>query len=362
MEPTSTERSYTEPDETVIERKSEPTEPIDRATVTGERTASRKDECHIMLAHVNLLRIRRQLTQATEMCEGALRRWPLRPDAHTLLGDLYREDGRIDDAIVRYCRALELDPNSSVNRKKLAEIVQVKRRSLSSTTGEKKQAGGLKLDRLTRSIVLVLATLMLATIMMAPIIFQKRLQLEAADSTNGSIDRTINLDPIILQSPTAPAATAQTLQTAVIRDAVEQSLLDAMNSDKTLSSQNLEVTNVEELPSSGTLAITFLDRLIGATGNSKSAILKNSLLVGILAGEKWTSADVKVIETRCLVPPTTPPATPPLPTATSSDILVFDGQIDRTALQNPGFEIETLTSDSELESCFTSTWWANPSQ
>ncbi len=79
-------------------------------------------EMYPLLAAANLLRIRRQWDDATAKCIEVLRKYPNNASAHSLLGDIYRDQGMLRDAIEWYKLALELDPTSRADRAKLDHL------------------------------------------------------------------------------------------------------------------------------------------------------------------------------------------------------------------------------------------------
>jgi len=66
-----------------------------------------------LLTQANLHRVRSEWKEATDSCVAVLRAQPGNPTAHSLLGDIYRDQGRLDDAIQWYRMAIELRPNPS---------------------------------------------------------------------------------------------------------------------------------------------------------------------------------------------------------------------------------------------------------
>jgi hypothetical protein len=85
-----------------------------------------------LLARANLLRMRGQWADAVELCTQALRADPHSAAAHSLLGDIYENQGRLDKAIHWYQLALDLDPESVADRAKLArarELQAVRKRT-----------------------------------------------------------------------------------------------------------------------------------------------------------------------------------------------------------------------------------------
>jgi hypothetical protein len=364
MEPSSTERATkARKEQRPGGRKSEPTEPIERKDIAPSNPDSGKDECYLMLAQVNLLKIRKQIDAAVELCETALQNWPFRADGHALMGDLYHEQGRLDDAILRYCRVLELDPQNKPNRKKLAELVREKRQQLRPETDSSSPSGGLRMDRFVRAIILVLATVMLVTIMMAPVVFQRRRQTEAGSQTGLTVDRQINLSPIVLQ-PTVPDPNPGNVQTPAtadiseIRDPVEQALVDLMDNDKTLLQQGIQVLDAQEEPEGNSFSITYLDRPAGGLDANRTDILRNSLVVAQSASDRFGQRNIQEFTIRCLLLTDASPTSTPTPGSQISGTtsLVFTGTIQRSAIPSDSLDLNSATYD-DMQAYFTNPWW-----
>jgi len=323
-----------------------------------------KDDCYLLLAQVNLLRVRKESEAALALCGTAIERWPLRADAHALMGDLYQELGRFDDAILRYCRVLEIDPLNKTNRKKLADVVRIKRQMLgSSASTTPRPSRDIRFDRVVRAIVLALATTMLVTIMIAPVVFERRKSNDATVDSSTTVDKRIDLNPIILQ-PTLPSTTPTSVdnsntENVIIRDPVEQSLVDLMSSDKTLLGQGIQVLDAQEDPGSNGFAITFLNRSDQNTPITKTELLQNAITVAESALSRLGSISVKQLTIRCLVlSPSTPDQsdtdTTPISGTTN---LSFVGTIQRDQIPPAGSNTNGMSSDA-LEELFTNTWWA----
>lgn len=74
------------------------------------------------LAEVNLLRMRGRYDEALEKCTALLRQRPNDPLLHSLIGDIYRDQGNPGEAVQWYRMALDLDPNSDYVREKLDRV------------------------------------------------------------------------------------------------------------------------------------------------------------------------------------------------------------------------------------------------
>jgi hypothetical protein len=73
-----------------------------------------------LLTRANLLRMRGHWAEAADECVQVLHRDPANPTAHSLLGDVYQDQGRPEEARYWYQLALELSPHSKADRAKLA--------------------------------------------------------------------------------------------------------------------------------------------------------------------------------------------------------------------------------------------------
>lgn len=73
------------------------------------------------LSQANVFRLKKEFEKAIDTCIQVLKSDPANATAHSLLGDIYREQGKIEDALRWYQMALELKPNPT-DRKKLAEL------------------------------------------------------------------------------------------------------------------------------------------------------------------------------------------------------------------------------------------------
>ena len=97
------------------------------APVEGDRARTSlggpEGEVYPLLAQANLLRIRRQWEKAVAKCIEVLRRYPNNVSAHSLLGDIYRDQDRPRDALEWYKLTVELDPGSRVDRDKLDAMI-----------------------------------------------------------------------------------------------------------------------------------------------------------------------------------------------------------------------------------------------
>ncbi len=74
------------------------------------------------LARANLLRMRGQWEEAMRVCADVLRQFPNNVHAHALMGDIYRDQGNLEEAAQWYKLALDLAPDSVVDRRRLEQV------------------------------------------------------------------------------------------------------------------------------------------------------------------------------------------------------------------------------------------------
>lgn len=93
--------------------------------VSGAESAGIEREVYSLLATANLYRIRGLWQEAENKCVEVLRRYPNNPTAHSLLGDIYADQGRWEEAKEWYELALELNPSSQADKKKLERVNKI---------------------------------------------------------------------------------------------------------------------------------------------------------------------------------------------------------------------------------------------
>ena len=81
------------------------------------------DDTHRLLAEANLLRIRKQLDEAIAICTRVLRLDPANATAHSLMGDIHRDEGDYREALGWFKLAVQLNPDNPADRKKLEEMI-----------------------------------------------------------------------------------------------------------------------------------------------------------------------------------------------------------------------------------------------
>ncbi|MCS6829737.1 MAG: tetratricopeptide repeat protein [Armatimonadota bacterium] len=153
------------------------------------------------LAQANLLRLRGQWQEAMRVCADVLRQFPGNVHAHALMGDIYRDQGNLEEAAQWYKLALELAPESIVDRQRLEQV----QRELELRQKAQSQSQEVEhLQKQARSLRIFSASIMGLAVLIAVGItwaFQSRI---AKGTTSLSIT-TSRLPTEVSSVPTLPA-------------------------------------------------------------------------------------------------------------------------------------------------------------
>ncbi|HXH61440.1 MAG TPA: tetratricopeptide repeat protein [Fimbriimonadaceae bacterium] len=114
-------------------------------------------EVYREITQANLNRIRGDYKDAVDVCLGILKRYPNNGTAHTLLGDIYAEQGELEQSAQWYEMALDLRPESQNDRRKLEAVQRRMSEQEAATTA--KQLGIPQGGPRTQQYVYVIAIL-----------------------------------------------------------------------------------------------------------------------------------------------------------------------------------------------------------
>jgi len=94
------------------------------AAVSPHSPSSRSaSDPYLLLMTANVLRLRRQWSLAEAKCSELLKLDPENAAAHSLMGDVLRDQGRVPDAIEWYKLAVDRDPANETDRRKLEALI-----------------------------------------------------------------------------------------------------------------------------------------------------------------------------------------------------------------------------------------------
>ena len=308
-------------------------------------------EAYTLLAQANLLRMRGCWEEAVQNCMTALRLAPDSSSAQSLLGDIYENQGRFDDAIQWYRMALDANPDSPADKIKLDRLLS--RQSPLSVSHnlavdnliihKSDSSARLHLLREHPETTLRYASLAAALIVIVIVIFAyAAVHHQAALSSLGLSNQDLQTKPVVVP----PAVSLPTAVTAPVtwRDTSEQALLDTLLASSQLSSQGITVTDIRTDPR--TQQITVALALSPTAPLTRSAILHSSLhtIEAIAALSPSTGS----FSARCLVLPKSG-------TTVGGATLLFVGDVSQSTLPST---TAPEPSDEQIQTIFSNVWWS----
>ncbi len=313
-------------------------------------------EAYALLAQANLLRMRGCWEDAVGNCMAALRLVPDSPSAQSLLGDIYENQGRYDDAIQWYRMALDANPESPADRLKLDRLLQrqqpssrperkaVTVESDSGTSGPASEATApgplwrrLRQDpeAALRYGALAAAALVCLVVVFAYGAVHRRATLAALGLTSYQEVKTA---PIVVPPASGPPASAGAESTP--RDMAEQAVLGVLRGSSSLSAQGITVGDVQFDPRAGRMSITL--SLSSPRGLTRLAVLRSALHAAQAGAAASPSATAFTLRSL---------------TAGAGDgaSLIFVGDVSQSALPGAG---AAEPDDDHVQALFTNSWWS----
>ncbi len=334
---------------------------------TTEHTeAALPREAYTLLAQANLLRMRGRWDEAVEKCMAALRLTPDSATAQSLLGDIYENQGRYDDAIQWYRMALDVNPDSPADKLKLGRLREAgHHRPTDSQHGERTsgadpatKADGPRAEagseRLLRGMAWLAAALFLVAAVLAGVMMSRGQAVPtpitappvvvSTSDTNTPPTPTSNGDPAAtVPAPSAPPAPAPAA------DPAELTLLQTLQQDTTLTSQNVLPEDVQMDPRQNAVTLTVLCPAPAVGGSAREALLRDAALAG-QAGSRAQGDRVTSWTVRCLM-------VSPGGAATDAPGLALVADATTAALTALGSAPVSLSA-TQLQPAFHNVWWS----
>jgi len=307
-------------------------------------------EVYALLAQANLLRMRGHWEEAVDNCMAALRLAPDSPSAQSLLGDIYENQGRFDDAVQWYRMALDANPDSPADRLKLDRLLRTQtasrpdRRAVppdaavpapvapASPFWRKLTQDPEKSLRYGAVLAAVLVSLVVA------LAFAAAHHRAALTALGLGPAREVKAAPVVVSPASGlPAAEAGD----IARDSAEQAVLDTLRGQAGLSASGITVGDVQFDPRAGRMVITL--SLPPPTGLTRVAVLRAALRAaqaGAAASPSTAAFTLRALMTSA---------------TGTGDALVFVGDLSQTALPAAG---TPDLDDDHVQALFTDPWWS----
>ncbi len=322
-------------------------------TSPHEEAALSRD-VYALLAQANLLRVRGQWEEAAKSCMAALRLAPDSSSANSLLGDIYENQGRYDDAAQWYRMALDANPDSPADTVKLDRL---RRREdtrpapsrASASEGAAKPLETMpavrgKVPHFLRDPELALrwgaiaaAVALVLVISVAFHVARQAGPLSAFGFGSDVVVKPVVVPPRAGTLPADPDA-------APAHDPSEQSLLAVLQASQDLSRLGIVVYDVQADPRAGRMTVTF--GMPPSPKLSQAGIARDALQVLKAAGPEPT---VTTYTARCLLVPSS---------GQSSAMLAFVGDASSASVQ-AGASAGAVLTDAQAEAAFSNLWWSS---
>ena len=264
--------------------------------------ADAASQAHRLLAEANLQRIRGNYDAAIDKCTEALQMKPNDPEVHSLLGDIYENQGKLEEASRWYQMAVDLRPDSAVDLAKLEQVRsrldKAKRRKTEITTGSwaKTFLGQSRLDAAIRYIVAVCMVAVLILLIIGLLAWVRQGRRPVQPQRGGQMRGPAAQQPTIQTQPPAAAGTGAD---SLARPAVEQQLLSNLATNPAIASRRIIVEDVKSDPRRHVLIVSFRLR-DAAAPLTRLGLLRDAAAVA--AAAFTASADTAAVTVRILAP------------------------------------------------------------
>lgn len=234
------------------------------------------DEAHTALAAANLLKLRGEWQEAIDKCMLVLSLDEDNAAAHSLLGDIYRDQGRFGEAMHWYRMALDLNPDSPADKTKLEQTVAS---SLTDNAPkrDRKAEWILTVKRVLAESALAIGLLLIITTIW-PMIFHPGVGTETPTDRELGRPQRYRL-PVVSENGEVPQTPAGAVPAAPMSmSKQEDALLQALNSSPALIRHNLEVRAILIDPRNRSAVITVVCPRI-LQGTETEVVVRSGLIV-----------------------------------------------------------------------------------
>ena len=306
-------------------------------------------EVSALLAQANLMRIRGDWDRAVALCMDAMSLSPGYSAPQSLLGDIYENRGDIDDAIRWYKMALDSDPMSLSDRRKLERLQGYDGDAAATGIHEPvsavvvdeptTNAAGYALPIALRFAAIVCALGIVGLTILA--VMKQRSPVTPAAAMAGV--SSISAPPILVKPS---ESTIPVTSGAHASDPGEQSLLDALQVSLTAMNVPVRADDVMSDPRSGAIILT-AELTDTSAMASRDTMLRLAATVAVAGTHLQAASAYNTWTVRLLAPDS----------AHTYPSLAFIGDSQRVNVSALPAELSSATPE-QLAALFTNTWWS----
>jgi hypothetical protein len=314
-----------------------------------------KLEVGAYLTSANLHRIRKEWNESIADATEALRLDPKNADIASLLGVIYQERGMLEDAVIWFQMALEMNPNSTSDRARLKDV----KAHMATISARAKSPNQFSiLDKRTRVWAGAIAVIFVVVVALALMLaFGRRNQQDIAgmakygrqtEPSDRVSEYNSDAPPIIPPSGTAaparqPAHSVSAARQSSTTNSSLRTPAELKISQDVSQAQGIGSAKIDDVIADPRQSIAIVTFSIQASALNKSAVLTAA---GAVARAAFAAnSEVKFVTARCVVSPS----------GQSTTQIAFVGDISRQSLEALG---TNFTAD-QIQASFTGQWW-NP--
>lgn len=296
-----------------------------------------------LLASANLHKIRAEWDDAIDSATDALRLAPRDPDIASLLGSIYEERGMLDESMIWYQMALELNPGSAPDQERLdrvSKLVAANRRGATESFFLFEKRTKLWAWALGAVFVVVVLLALVTTLVRnkQPYMHAKPTQTSRSHDTTPPIGQpgiSIPRGPEPDSESAKPTATEEGSST--LRTSAEADVRTGLSMDPEVAQAGVTIDDVIADPRTGVATVTFTVPFKGVI--SREQIARPTIKVARKTFE--LHREIKYVTTRCLIK-----------IDASAPQVAFVGDIARQSAP-------PTATDQQVAAAFTRPWW-NP--
>ncbi len=240
--------------------------PVTKEDQLDPLLAKIEDRVHATLISANLKKLRGDLDGAIHECISAMRINPNSLEAHSMLGDIYRDKGNIEEAERWYQLALDLNPDSNVDKLRLEQLKTIdaskaikQEHAASPAIRNWLIAGGISVI-----ILVLLIILILPLIHNAPAKESDKVQIPSIQGKASQIRR-----------PSKTTEEQQVVQP--LSSEQEAAIVKNLNYSSLLTNSKIQIVNMTIDPRYNWATITYISQLLPET--SQSLVLARNCVV-----------------------------------------------------------------------------------
>jgi len=299
-----------------------------------------------LLASANLHRLRSEWEAAISDATDALRLDPRNPDVASLLGDIYVQREMLDEALVWYQMALELNPNSTPDRERLEKLSK----EIASRRREEGTGSFKAFEKQTRVWTYALGAVFLLLVVLAfaiPVFRPKPRATEVPTPTASGRPRM----PSRASSPMPPghsepivrpesdsSRTPATGGASSLRTPAESDVRTGLTAAQSITDAGITIDDVIADPRSGVVTVSFGVPVKGLISREQITRAAAAVARTVFALRQ----DAKFVTARCVVQANG-----------SKPIIAFVGDTARQSIEALG----TNATDEQLAAAFSRPWW-----